>query len=152
MPKYPSPMIYCSKPPVLNVKLDEGATLPERAHATDAGADIFCRKGFTIAGRSSAVIRTGVHVQLPQGTVGMIKSKSGLNIKRNIISDGTIDEGFTGEIIVKLYNLGDQAQHFKQEDKITQLVVLPVHYPEIVQVDEIEGGERGDAGYGSTGR
>lgn len=150
--KYPSPMIYYTKPSVLKVKLDEGVTLPNRAYATDAGADICCREGFTIAGRSSAVIRTGVHVQLPPGTVGMIKSKSGLNIKRNIISDGTIDEGFTGEIIVKLYNLGDQAQHFKQGDKITQLVVLPVHYPDIVQVDEIEGGERGDAGYGSTGR
>ena len=137
---------------VINVKLDTGAHMPTRAHSTDAGADIRCREGFTISGRSSAIIRTGVHVELPPGTVGMVKSKSGHNIFRNIVSEGVIDEGFTGQIIVKLYNLGDDAVHFDAGDAITQLVVMPVYYPEYQTVDEISGGERGDAGYGSTGR
>ena len=137
---------------VINVKLDRGAHLPVRAHATDAGADIRCIAGFTIAPRAHATIRTGVHVQLPAETVGMVKSKSGLNIFRNVISEGVIDEGFTNQIIVKLYNLGDNAVHFNAGDKITQLVIMPVYYPDYVQVDGIEGGERGDAGYGSTGR
>lgn len=82
----------------------------------------------------------------------MVKSKSGLNIWDSIISEGVIDEGFTNEIIVKLYNLGERTVHFDAGDKITQLVVLPVLYPDFRQVDEIKGGERGDAGYGSTGR
>ena len=82
----------------------------------------------------------------------MVKSKSGLNIKHGIITDGVIDEGFTNQIVVKLYNLSYRFHHFKAGDKITQLVVMPVLYPDFEQVDEIEGGERGDAGYGSTGR
>ena len=137
---------------LINVRLDDGAHLPERAHPTDAGADIRCIAGFTIAPHSSALIRTGVHVQLPPGTVGMIKSKSGLNTIHGIVGEGVVDEGFTGEIIVKLYNLGGMPYHFEDGDKITQLVVMPVLYPDFTQVDEIEGGERGDAGYGSTGR
>lgn len=138
--------------PVIRVKLDEGAYLPVRAHATDAGADIRCMAGFTIAPRSSAVLRTGVHVQLPPYAVGMLKSKSGLNIRRGIISEGVIDQGFTGEIVVKLYNLSYRFRHFAPGDKVTQLVVLPVLYPAYGRADEIEGGERGDNGFGSTGR
>ena len=139
---------------ILNVKLDhdKGALLPVRAHATDAGADILTPRSFLLPARSSAIIRTGVHVELPPETVGMLKSKSGLNIFHDIIGEGVIDEGFTNEIVVKLYNLGNDPYQFERGDKIIQLVVMPVHYPAIEQVDEIFGGERGDAGYGSTGR
>lgn len=139
---------------ILKFKLDadKGALLPVRAHATDAGADILTPRSFLLPARSSAIIRTGVHVELPPNTVGMLKSKSGLNIFHDIVGEGVIDEGFDGEIVVKLYNLGDKPYRFERGDKIIQLVVLDVHYPEIVQADEISGGERGDAGYGSTGR
>lgn len=139
---------------ILKVKLDteKGALLPIRAHKKDAGADILTPRGFTLSARSSAIIRTGVHVELPPSTVGMLKSKSGLNIFHDIVGEGVIDWGFDGEIVVKLYNLGDTPYHFEAGDKIIQLVVLPVHCAEIVQAYEIQGGERGDAGYGSTGR
>ena len=139
---------------ILNVKLDmeKGALLPIRAHGTDAGADVLTPRSFLLAARSSAIIRTGVHVELPPETVGMLKSKSGLNIFHDIVGEGVIDEGFDGEVVVKLYNLGDVPYQFDRGDKIIQLVVMPVHYPAIEQVDEISGGERGDAGYGSTGR
>lgn len=139
---------------ILKFKLDaeKGALLPVRAHATDAGADILTPRSFLLPARSSAIIRTGVHVELSPHTVGMLKSKSGLNIFHDIVGDGVIDEGFTNEIVVKLYNLGDEPYQFERGDKIIQLVVLDVHYPEIVKADEISGGERGDAGYGSTGR
>lgn len=136
----------------INVKLDEGAYMPERAHDTDAGADIRTPSMFTIRPHESAIVPTGVHVELPAGTVGMLKSKSGLNLNRNITTEGVIDEGFTGEIIVKLYNHGPFTEEFVKGDKITQLVILPVLYPSYEQVDEISGGERGDNGYGSTGR
>ena len=134
------------------VFLDEGAHLPERAHGTDAGADIRCRGGFMLPAGGSATIDTGVHVQLPPGTVGMLKSKSGLNVKHGIVSEGVIDEGYSGSIVVKLYNMSASPYHFSAGDKISQLVVIPVAYPQYVQVDEIAGGERGDAGFGSTGR
>lgn len=139
---------------ITKFKLDaeKGALLPVRAHATDAGADILSPRSFLLAARSSAIIRTGVHVELPHETVGMLKSKSGLNIFHDIVGEGVIDEGFDGEIVVKLYNLGNEPYQFERGDKIIQLVVMPVHYPQIVEAEKIDGGERGDAGYGSTGR
>jgi dUTP pyrophosphatase len=124
--------------------------LPDRAHPTDAGADLFAPHDVTVPARGSAVVDTGVHVELPPGTVGMVKSKSGLNVKHGIVSDGVIDEGYSGSVVVKLYNHGDEPVTLARGSKISQLVVLPVLYPEIVQADEIGGGPRGDAGFGST--
>jgi dUTP pyrophosphatase len=136
----------------MRVELDENAFMPERAHDTDAGADIRTPHSFTLPAMGSAIVNTGVHVELPDGTVGMLKSKSGLNTLHGIVSEGVIDEGFTGEIIVKLYNHSGEPRHFERGDKITQLVVMPVLYPEFELVDRVSGGDRGDDGYGSTGR
>lgn len=134
----------------MRVKLDDGAMLPHRAHATDAGADLFAPHDVVIPARGSMTVDTGVHVELPGGTVGMLKSKSGLNVKCNIIGEGTIDEGYGGSIVVKLYNLGDFDVKLPAGSKISQLVVLPVLYPRIVQADEIAAGPRGSNGFGSS--
>jgi dUTP pyrophosphatase len=136
----------------INVKLDEGAFIPERAHDTDAGADIRTPIDIVVEPHDSVIIATGVHVETPPNCVTMIKSKSGLNIKNNITSEGVIDEGFSGEVMVKLYNHGPIAKQFKRGDKITQIVVLPVVYPTYVQAERISYGDRGVNGYGSTGR
>lgn len=136
----------------MKVKLDPGAYLPERAHDTDAGLDLRTPVDAYIRAGGSTVIDTGVHIQLPPGTVGMLKSKSGLNTKDGIVSEGVIDEGYTGSIKVKLYNHGPDAKSFARGDKVTQLVVLPVLYVNVEQTEEIQGGPRGDNGYGSTGR
>lgn len=138
--------------PVLRVRLDEGAYLPQRAHDTDAGLDLRTPVDAYVRAGGSKVIDTGVHIQLPPGTVGMLKSKSGLNVKDGIVSEGVIDEGYTGTILVKLYNHGTEAKQFSRGDKITQLVVLPVLYPRVEQTEDIQGGDRGDGGFGSTGR
>lgn len=136
----------------LMVKLDDGAYLPERAHATDAGADIRTPYGLTIPVGGTAVVRTGVHVQLPPSTVGMVKSKSGLHVNEGITTEGVIDEGYSGEIVVKLHNRGRMQKRFERGDKIAQLVVMPVLYPTYVECETIKGGDRGDNGFGSTGR
>lgn len=137
---------------VLRVRLDPGAYLPQRAHETDAGLDLRTPVDAYVRAGGSTVIDTGVHIQLPPGTVGMLKSKSGLNVRDGIVSEGVIDEGYTGSITVKLYNHGTEAKQFSRGDKITQLVVLPVLYPRVEQAEEIQGGDRGDGGFGSTGR
>ncbi len=136
----------------LPVQLDEGAFMPERAHSTDAGLDLRSPIGVSLLPLHGIGIRTGIHIQLPPGTVGMLKSKSGLNTKFGITSEGVIDEGYSGEIVVKLYNHSSNTFHIKRGDKISQLVILPVLYLSPVQVDKIEGGERGNNGFGSTGR
>lgn len=137
---------------IIPVQLDEGAFMPERAHRLDAGLDLRSPVDVAVPSGCSASIHTGVHVQLPPGTVGMLKSKSGLNTKHGITSEGVIDEGYTGEIVVKVYNHGYSSFYIMRGDKISQLVILPVLRPEPMLVDEIEGGERGDNGFGSTGR
>ena len=91
----------------MKIMLDEGAIRPTRAHQTDAGLDLYARDGKMVPAHGSAIFDTGVHVQLPPFTAGFLKSKSGLNVKHNITSDGLIDEGYTGSIVVKLYNHGD---------------------------------------------
>ena len=80
----------------LKVKLDPLAYLPERAHPTDAGVDLRTPHDVLVMPGVGAVVDTGVHIQLPPGTVGMLKSKSGLNVKHGIVSEGVIDEGYTG--------------------------------------------------------
>lgn len=132
--------------------LDEGAYPPVRAHETDAGADIRTPVAFELPPWSGVTVHTGVHIQLPDGTVGILKSKSGLNVRSGITGEGVIDEGYTGEIVVKLYNNTDTGYLFDAGDKVIQMLVMPVLYPKMVQVDMVEGGERGDSGFGSTGR
>lgn len=135
----------------MKVKLDPGAKAPTRAYDKDAGYDLYSRENQVILPNRSAVFKTGVHVQIPKGCGGLIVSKSGLNVKNDITSTGLIDEGYTGEIVVKLYNNGDTVQRIKAGQKISQLVIIPVHHEPVEIVDEIEGGERGNAGFGSTG-
>ena len=136
----------------MKIVLDEKALMPERAHETDAGLDLKSPITVLIPKGGSEAIDTGVHIELPSGTVGMLKSKSGLNVKYGIQSEGVVDEGYTGSICVKLYNHGTEAKQFTRGDKITQLVVLPVLYPRVEQTEDIKGGDRGDGGFGSTGR
>lgn len=100
--------------PTLRVRLDEGAYLPQRAHGTDAGLDLRTPVDAYVRAGGCTVIDTGVHIQLPPGMVGMLKSKSGLNVKDGIVSEGVIDEGYTGTILVKLYNHGTEAKQFSR--------------------------------------
>lgn len=136
----------------MNIMLDRGAYAPEYAHLTDAGADLRSPYTFLLPARESRVVDTGVHIELPKCTVGFLKSKSGLNVKYGIVSEGVIDEGYTGSIKVKLYNLSNDPYYIEQGDKITQLVILPVCHVEFNKVDKFAETERGDGGFGSTGR
>ena len=136
----------------MKIKVDKGAFEPTRAHDTDAGIDLRARKGVTLYPYSSETIGTGTHIQLPHGTCGLLVSKSGLNVKHNITSTGLVDEGYSGEIMVKLHNHGDKTYQVRAGDKISQLVVIPCLYEPIEIVDNIEGGDRGSAGFGSTGK
>ena len=136
----------------MKIVIDPGAYLPERAHDLDAGYDLRSPIRAYVPPYSSAIIDTGVHIEIPEGYVGMLKSKSGLNVKHDITSEGVIDSGYTGSICVKLYNHGQNAYEVNKGDKISQLVVLPVLYVKVEQVEEIQGGDRGNGGFGSTGR
>lgn len=137
----------------MKIKLDPGAYMPERAHNADAGYDLRSPVKHRLYSGEAVVIDTGVHVQIPEGCVGMLKSKSGLNVKHGIVGEGVIDSGYTGSIRVKLYNHGSQSSYMIEAgDKISQLVILPIFTPTLELVDELEETERGNNGFGSTGR
>lgn len=146
----------------IKVKLDNGALIPTRAHEDDAGLDLFSPHDVVVPGSrclhlsdvqiGSAVIDTGVHVEIPKGYVGFIKSKSGLNVNHGLTAEGVIDAGYTGSIRVKLYNHNIKDYSVRRWDKIAQLVILPIITPGIEIVDELEDTERGNGGFGSTGR
>lgn len=150
----------------MKIKLDENAIMPTRAHEADAGLDLYAPCDYVILGCQCCVVEspvgttfidhetidTGVHIELPPNTVGMVKSKSGLNHRYGLICEGVIDEGYTGSIRVKLYNLSAEKYTIHRGDKIAQLVILPIVKPELELVDELEETERGDNGFGSTGR
>ena len=139
----------------MKVKLDKGAIMPTRAHYTDAGLDIYSRETKVVPARGCEKFDTGVHIELPDYpdlTVGFLKSKSGLNVKHGITSEGVIDVGYTGSIVVKLYNNSDTDYTVKEGDKISQLVILPIITPFLELVDELTETERGNGGFGSTGR
>ena len=136
----------------MKIKLEPWAFEPTRAHNTDAGLDLMADTEIVLGPRDSVAVDTGVHVQLPPGTCGILVSKSGLYIRHGITSTGLIDEGYTGSIIVGLHNQSRHEVRIRRGDKISQLVVVPCRYEPIEIVDEIDGGERGDQGFGSTGR
>lgn len=136
----------------MKIKLDDGAKMPTRAHDTDAGLDLYARYTEIVRAKGSAIFDTGVHVELPPNTVGMIKSKSGLNVKHGITSEGVIDVGYTGSIVVKLYNNGEFDYIVNAGDKISQLVILPILTPMLELVESLDDTERGAGGFGSTGK
>lgn len=158
----------------MKVQLDEGAIAPTRAHRTDAGLDLYAREDAVIprAGKTvaewdenercktikhldnSACFDTGVHVEIPHGHFGKVESKSGLNVKHSVVCcGGVIDEGYTGSIVVKLYNFGTEPYTVHAGDKIAQLVIMPCVYCGVEVVDSIEQDtERGEDGFGSTGK
>lgn len=145
----------------IRVSLKDGAIAPTRAHDEDAGLDLYATHDAVVPAGGSLIMDTGVCVDLPEipledggrlRTAGFLKSKSGLNVKHGIVSEGVIDCGYTGSIVVKLYNHSGEDYQVKRGDKITQLCIVPVLTPHVKIVDSIDGGERGEGGFGSTGR
>lgn len=136
----------------MRIKLDEHGFLPTRAHDTDAGLDIRAERDACIYSGNSEVFYTGVHIELPKNTAGLLVSKSGLNVRFGLTSTGLIDEGYTGEIVVKLDNNSRDNYFVKRGDKISQLVIIPVLYEDVEVVDALSDSDRGDNGFGSSGK
>ena len=136
----------------MNIMLDEKALMPTRGYATDAGLDLLSPIDTVVPAKGSITIDTGVHIELPPNTAGFLKSKSGLNVKYGITSEGVIDVGYTGSIAVKLYNHSNIDYAVSRGDKISQLVVMKINIPTLDVVESFEKTERGDNGFGSTGK
>ena len=136
----------------MKIKLDNGAYTPTRAHSADAGLDIYSRERKLVRAHDSECFDTGVHMEIPKGFVGFLKSKSGLNVKHGLTSEGVIDSGYTGSICVKLYNHSDEDYIINGGAKLSQLVILPIVLPDLEIVKELGKTDRGSNGFGSSGK
>ncbi len=136
----------------IRVMLDKGAKMPTRAHRDDAGLDIYSPIDCFIPAHGSVVIDSGVHMVIPRGYVGVLMSKSGLNVKFGLTGEGVIDSGYVGSIKVKLYNNSNRDYGVAQGDKIIQLVLFPIVTPYVEIVDAMPFTDRGENGFGSSGR
>jgi dUTP pyrophosphatase len=140
----------------LKVKLvDEEATLPFRANEGDAGMDLFSIEEKTIKAGESALVRTGIQIELPQGTEAQVRPRSGLALKYSVTvlnSPGTIDEGYRGEIKVILINHGKEDFQVLKQMRIAQMVVAPVAQVKLVETVTLSETARDKGGFGSSGR
>ena len=136
-------------------KLTETAKIPHFAHPGDAGMDLFSIEDSEIPAQSTALIKTGLSVQLPPNSEAQIRPRSGLALKHAITvlnSPGTIDEGYRGEIGVILINHGKETFSVTEGMKIAQMVIKPTLSVTIEEASELVESRRGVDGFGSTGQ
>lgn len=137
----------------MDIVLDDGAFLPVHAHDADAGYDLKSPDHYILPARGSISIDTGVHVAIPDGMYGKLESKSGLNVRHGIVClGGIIDSSYNGSIVVKLYNMTDEDYSFDRGDKIVQIIFQKMERPIFNVVDHLKETERGDKGFGSSGK
>ncbi len=140
------------------LKIKDNAKLPIRATATSAGADLYAciDSSITIEPGMSVVIPTGIAVELPRDDlVGLVTARSGLAIKHGITLSngvGVIDSDYRGEIQVGLINQSANSYTIEPHERIAQFIIMPVLLANIVESDELSGTDRGEGGFGSTGK
>lgn len=136
--------------------LDPEMPLPTYAHLGDAGVDLRSRVDTVIPAGERALVPTGIAIAIPEGFVGLVHPRSGLAIKHGISmvnTPGTIDAGYRGELQVIMIN-HDRQEDFviSRFDRIAQLLIQKVERAEFEAVDQLPASERGDGGFGSSGR
>lgn len=134
--------------------LHPAARLPTRAHAGDAGADLYAAEPVSIPPGERRDVGTGLALAIPLGCAGFVQPRSGLAFRHGIMvtnSPGLIDAGYRGELRVSLYNSGLEALSIEVGDRIAQLVVQRVETPSFEAVDVLGETDRGAGGFGSTG-
>lgn len=134
------------------VMLEDGARMPVYAHDADAGMDLFAAEEKIILAHSRGTVRTGVHMAIPEGYFGAIRAKSGLLKSFGILCSGTVDSGYTGEIMVTLVNTSGERYEVAEGSKVAQMILIPFQHAAFKRVERLEATPRGDHGFGSSGR
>jgi dUTP pyrophosphatase len=139
------------------VRLDADLPLPAYARAGDAGADLVARQGAVLAaGGGRALVPTGIALAIPEGWAGFVQPRSGLALRHGVTclnTPGLIDAGYRDELRVLLVNTDPVADYeVRRGDRIAQLVIQRVERATFEPVDELDASERGEGGFGHTGR
>lgn len=139
-------------------KLKEGAHLPQRATEGSAGIDLcaLCEEDIVLAAGQRALVPTGLAIELPGAQyVALVFARSGLALREGLAMAngvGVIDSDYRGEVAVPVINQSDKEIHIANGQRIAQMLVMPVELPQLVLVDELSDTERGEGGFGSTGK
>jgi len=140
---------------IKTLKLNSDARLPAYAKAGDAGADLCSAHATTLLPGEFKLIPTGIALAIPLGYVGLIHPRSGLAAKHGVTvlnTPGTIDSGFRGEIKVILINHSKEVYNIERGERIAQLVIQKVEGAFFEPTDELDATDRGNGGFGSTGK
>jgi dUTP pyrophosphatase len=135
-------------------KLNPDAIVPSYAHPGDAGLDLFSVEDAEIGAGQVALVKTGISIELPPGTEGQVRPRSGLALKHQLTvlnTPGTIDEGYRGEICLIMMNHGKETFAVAKGMKLAQLLVKPVFRVDVQEVEDLSDTARGAGGFGSTG-
>ena len=136
-------------------KLTESAKLPTYGSPNAAGADLYAAESYLIGAGETCFVHTGIAVELPAGTVGLVYARSGLACKQDLAPAnkvGVIDCDYRGEIMVALHNHGSQARSVAAGERIAQLVIAPYYACEFEEAAALSETVRGAGGFGSTGK
>jgi dUTP pyrophosphatase len=133
-------------------KLYTDSKLPTRAHHDDAGTDIYAQGNHTVEPHTTMVIPTGVAMELEKGYVSLVWDKSSVGSRGIKTLGGVIDAGYRGEYKIIVHNLNNEVYTFNHGDKVAQILIQKVEFPDIEEVEELSDSKRGIGGFGSTGK
>ena len=134
------------------LRLSTEATLPTRAHADDAGLDLYGLEDVLLEPQQGKVARTGIALALPKGFVGQVADRSSLAKRGVKTAGGIIDAGYRGEIQIVLWNVSNTPIQLKRGERVAQLLIIPVATPAVVEVQTLDETQRGGKGFGSSGK
>jgi dUTP pyrophosphatase len=141
---------------VLVRRLDADLDLPSYAHPGDAGLDLVTTVDAVVPVGERVLLPTGIAIALPEGYAAFVHPRSGLAVRFGVSlvnAPGTIDAGYRGEIAVSLVNLDPRdAVTLRRGDRVAQLVIQRVEHAVLHEVDNLPGSDRGQGGFGSSGR
>lgn len=134
-------------------KLSKTAVIPYKAHKDDAGFDVFASKSVMAKPFSTVKVPLGIAIQLPKDYYADLRPRSGMTFSTPLKGHlGTIDNGYRGEIQVMFTNVSDGNYWISVGEKIGQLVIHRLPEFKAVEVDELSETDRGENGFGSTGK
>jgi dUTP pyrophosphatase len=139
--------------PIRVKKLSETATIPTRGSDSAAGWDLYASQECVVPARGKAIVPTDIAIAVPVGYYGRVAPRSGMAWKKHTdIGAGVIDADYRGPIGVVMFNHADEDLQIETGDRVAQLVIEQISMAPLTEVEELDDTERGEGGYGSTGR
>lgn len=139
------------------IKLNENAKIPTYGSAYSAGADLsalISNEQLIIPPHQTTMVHTGIAIELPKGTVGLICARSGLAKNKALAPAnkvGVIDSDYRGELMIALHNHSDKQQCIENGERIAQLMIVPYVQADFEECKDLSDTQRGAGGFGSTG-